>query len=417
MPPREPLAERAVLTAVADGVDEGRVAVELRSVPDCPNLAPARQELHAALADLGLPLGVVTEVVGDYPSPSVLVNGVDVMGGDGDGPAACRLDLPTAERIRAALRQAMGAESTAIVTEPSVVDCCAEPGNAIRTDRPSRAEQLPDRLRQVHQAILRHFAATGTAPTDADIRAAVDAADLDTAKALRQLAREDLVAVDSAGRLVAAYPFSPTPTPHVVSFGDVEVFAMCAIDALGMPFMLGTDATITSADPHTGQPVRATITNGAATYQPAEAVIVYAATGNTGRSVDTCCSTINFFTSGSNAQDWISAHPNLAATVLDQDQAVMLGRDIFEPLLAGGLNRILTDYVKVMPVLDPVQSRIAVGLWRLLAEGHAGHPLSAGRAAWPAGTAGGRRFRWCVGRHSPPGRQGQDRCLLGPVPA
>lgn len=322
------------MSAAADRAAEGRVAVELRFVPDCPNLAPARHELRAALADLGLPLAVVAEVVGDYPSPSLLVNGVDVMGGIGEGPAACRLDLPTGERIRAALRQAIGAEPATAVTEQSRVDCCAQPGNAIRTDRPRRAEQLPDSLRQVHRAILRHFAATGTAPTDADIRAGINAPDLDTAKALRELAREDLVAVDNAGRLVAAYPFSPTPTPHVVSFGDVEVYAMCAIDALGMPFMLGTDATITSADPRTGQPVRVTITNGAAIYQPAEAVIVYAATGDSGRSVDTCCSTINFFTSASNAQAWITTHPNLAATVLDQDQAVTLGRDIFEPLLA-----------------------------------------------------------------------------------
>ncbi|MBQ0897039.1 alkylmercury lyase family protein [Micromonospora sp. U56] len=322
------------MTTAADSAAEGRVAVELRSVPDCPNLAPARQELRAALVDLGLPLAVVTEVVGDYPSPSILVNGVDVMGGTGDESAACRLDLPTGDRIRAALRQAMGAGSATAETELSLVDCCAQPGNAIRADRPHRAEQLPDRLRQVHRAILRHFAATGTAPTDADIRAAVNGADLDTAQALRELAREDLVAVDAAGRLVAAYPFSPTPTPHIVSLDEVEVFAMCAIDALGMPFMLGTDATITSADPHTGQPVHVTITSGAATYQPPEAVIVYAATGNAGRSVDTCCSTINFFASAANAQAWIAAHPSLAATVLDQDQAVTLGRDIFEPLLA-----------------------------------------------------------------------------------
>ncbi|MFE9695090.1 alkylmercury lyase family protein [Micromonospora sp. NPDC005806] len=274
--------------------------------------------------------------MGDYPSPSILVNGEDVMGGSSDGPAACRLDLPTIERIRAALRRAMGAEAatTTAAMEPCLADCCTQPGNAIRTDRPRRAEQLPHRLRQVHRAILRHFAATGAAPSDADIRAAVDAADLDAAKAVRDLARQDLVAVDSAGRLVAAYPFSPAPTPHVVSLGDVEVFAMCAIDALGMPFMLGDDAVITSADPHTREPVRVTITNGAATYQPADAVIVYAATGGTGSSVDTCCSTINFFTNASNAQAWITAHPGLAATVLDQDQAITLGRDIFEPLLA-----------------------------------------------------------------------------------
>ncbi|MCW3841604.1 organomercurial lyase [Micromonospora yasonensis] len=321
------------MTAAADRAAEGQVAVELRSVPDCPNLAQARRELRAALTDVGLPLAVVTEVVGDYPSPSILVNGVDVMGDIDDGSAACRLDLPTGERIRAALRQAIGAEPATAVTEQSRAGCCAQPGNAIRTDRPRRAEQLPDSLRQVHRAILRHFAATGAAPTDADIRAAVSTADLDTAKALRELARDDLVAVNSAGRLVAAYPFSPTPTPHMVALGDVEVFAMCAIDALGMPFMLGTDAAIVSVDPHTGRPVRVIITNGAATFQPAEAVIVYAATGDTGRSVDACCSTINFFTSGSSAQAWINAHPNLVATVLDQDQAVTLGRDIFEPLL------------------------------------------------------------------------------------
>ncbi|WP_446210301.1 alkylmercury lyase family protein [Micromonospora sp. IBSANI012] len=322
------------MTAAAESAAASRVAVELRSVPDCPNLAPARHELRAALADLGLPLAVVTEVVGDYPSPSILVNGVDVMGGIGDDSAACRLDLPTGERIRAALRQAIAAEPATAAMEQSRVDCCEQLGNAIRTDRPRRAEQLPDSLRQVHRAILRHFAATGAAPTDVDIRAGVSAPDLDTAKALRELAREDLVAVDSAGRLVAAYPFSPTPTPHVVSFGDVEVFAMCAIDALGMPFMLGADAMITSSDPHTGQLVRVTITNGAARYRPAEAVVVYAATGDAGRSVDTCCSIINFFTSASNARAWITDHPNLAATVLDQDQAVTLGRDIFEPLLA-----------------------------------------------------------------------------------
>lgn len=69
-----------------------------------------RQALHAALADLGLPV-VVTEVVGEYPSPTILINDVDVMGGTGDGPAACRLDLPTVDRIRAALRHAIAAES------------------------------------------------------------------------------------------------------------------------------------------------------------------------------------------------------------------------------------------------------------------------------------------------------------------
>ena len=73
-------------------------------MPDCPNLAPVRGALYAVLAELGLPAELVVERVGDFPSPSVLVDGVDVMGSGGAGMAACRLDLPTATRIRATLR-------------------------------------------------------------------------------------------------------------------------------------------------------------------------------------------------------------------------------------------------------------------------------------------------------------------------
>jgi len=80
------------------------VIVELRSVPDCPNLAATRALLRGCLAECGLPLSV-TELVGDYRSPSVLVDGADVTGADSDGPAVCVLAPPTAEQIRAALRR------------------------------------------------------------------------------------------------------------------------------------------------------------------------------------------------------------------------------------------------------------------------------------------------------------------------
>jgi hypothetical protein len=83
--------------------DDGYVIVELRAVPDCPNVDATRDLLRACLAEAGLPLTVV-ERVGDYPSPSILVDGRDVTGGDPNGPAACVLSPPTADQIRAALR-------------------------------------------------------------------------------------------------------------------------------------------------------------------------------------------------------------------------------------------------------------------------------------------------------------------------
>jgi hypothetical protein len=79
--------------------------VELLLSPDCPNAAGARQVVTECLDEFGLGVPVV-ERVGDYASPTVLVDGVDVMtGAVGSPPAqACRLDVPTRSRVLAALR-------------------------------------------------------------------------------------------------------------------------------------------------------------------------------------------------------------------------------------------------------------------------------------------------------------------------
>jgi hypothetical protein len=82
----------------------GVVRVELRAVPDCPNLDAARDLLRACLDEAGLPDEFV-ERIGDYPSPSVVVDGVDVTGADPDGPASCVLRLPARGEILAALRR------------------------------------------------------------------------------------------------------------------------------------------------------------------------------------------------------------------------------------------------------------------------------------------------------------------------
>jgi hypothetical protein len=82
------------------------VDVELLLGPQCPNGPAARSVLTACLRRLGLDLQV-RERVGDYPSPTILVNGVDVMTGQRGAPPgqACRLDLPTAARVVAALQR------------------------------------------------------------------------------------------------------------------------------------------------------------------------------------------------------------------------------------------------------------------------------------------------------------------------
>jgi hypothetical protein len=81
------------------------VHVELLLTPDCPNAPAARAVLGECLDRLGLAVPV-HERVGEYPSPTILVEGVDVMTGTPNLPSApaCRLDVPTRSRVLAALR-------------------------------------------------------------------------------------------------------------------------------------------------------------------------------------------------------------------------------------------------------------------------------------------------------------------------
>ena len=79
--------------------------VELLLAPDCPNALAARAVLVSCLTRLGLAIGV-RERVGGYASPTILVDGVDVMTGTVGVPPrqACRLDVPTESELLAALR-------------------------------------------------------------------------------------------------------------------------------------------------------------------------------------------------------------------------------------------------------------------------------------------------------------------------
>jgi hypothetical protein len=74
--------------------------IELLTAPDCPHAAPARQVITDCLTSLGLDVPIIDRV-GRYPSPTVLVNGVDVMRPEAAARVgdACRLDLPTPQRV------------------------------------------------------------------------------------------------------------------------------------------------------------------------------------------------------------------------------------------------------------------------------------------------------------------------------
>jgi len=86
--------------------------VELLQYEGCPLAPAALQLVRQCLSALGAPEPVLVRI-GDYPSPTVLVNGADVMGSAAEPlkARACRVDVPTRERVLVALRAGLAAES------------------------------------------------------------------------------------------------------------------------------------------------------------------------------------------------------------------------------------------------------------------------------------------------------------------
>lgn len=83
----------------------GVARIEILHVPDCPLVEEVRETVRRSLATAGC-AAPVEELEGDYPSPSLLVNGIDVVTGRPPADhAACRRDLPTDEQVLAALEE------------------------------------------------------------------------------------------------------------------------------------------------------------------------------------------------------------------------------------------------------------------------------------------------------------------------
>ena len=87
---------------VAGGGPVPMIRVELLLVPGCPHVDAARRLLQSCLSEVGIQPRI-EEREGAYPSPTILINGEDVMGRPPSMEASCRLDVPTRERLLAAL--------------------------------------------------------------------------------------------------------------------------------------------------------------------------------------------------------------------------------------------------------------------------------------------------------------------------
>lgn len=187
----------------------------------------------------------------------------------------------------------------------------------------------------MHQAILHHFIKTGQAPTAAALTMILACSPVEVETMLAELAAKCLYRDPVGGEILAAYPFSARPTPHRLHLlNGQEVYALCAIDALGVSAMLDQPVTIRSSCAHCGLPVSLEVQGErVVTIQPSSVVIWYQAAEESCVPATAKCPGINFFCQAAHRVAWSKAHPDSNGHQLTVVTALERGVQIFGPLL------------------------------------------------------------------------------------
>jgi alkylmercury lyase len=183
--------------------------------------------------------------------------------------------------------------------------------------------------------ILKAFAKEGSAPHVREIAQALGLPVETVREACRTLARHDLIIWrDDEARIISAYPFSGLPTAHhVVMEGHQMLSAMCAIDALGIPFMLGQGARIRSSCFFCQKPVQVDIQDGLLGEAVPSTIVVWSSDRDGCCVAEARCPLMNFFCDDGHLQAWVATCPDERGSCLSLMEALDVGKATFGQLL------------------------------------------------------------------------------------
>jgi hypothetical protein len=197
---------------------------------------------------------------------------------------------------------------------------------------------LTQKEEEVRKAILVAFATSGISPTVSDIITFIpEFGPKEVSRICRRLGEKDLIVWEEAKQSVQnAYPFSGLPTSHAVHLkAGPRVYALCAVDALGIPVMLGQAAHIISRCAGCHIPVEvAVVPSGLGGYSPAESVVWFPLAEDVCCPVaESRCPDINFFCSPDHLEMWRKSRGWPDGLSMRMTEAFEAGREIFGSLL------------------------------------------------------------------------------------
>ena len=115
----------------------------------------------------------------------------------------------------------------------------------------------------VRRLVYQHFLEHERPPTATETAEAVGTSPAQVQAAYQRLARDHILALAPPGHEIRmAAPFSAVPTAFRIKTADHAWWANCALDALGVPVMLGTDASVLSICGDCEEPLGIEVRNG-----------------------------------------------------------------------------------------------------------------------------------------------------------
>jgi hypothetical protein len=287
--------------------------IQLLSVPDCPLVESARSALKNSLAQTHIDT-VVEELVGDYSSPTILVDGFDVTGRPREpkNQASCRLDLPTEEQILVALRGL------------SVLSC---------------ERSLTGRLQAATFRILLQTVKTVSVDY---LAAKMDVPDSITS-GIEELQRSAHIRLDANGCIIGALGLSLSTTTHELSIGGSRFWAWCAFDVIGIFGAIRASGLARSVDPCNGEHILLEFADGIPQNRK---YIVFMADVQSSRALcEDWCSKVNFFTSTESAEMWAQIN-GLAGSLVSVGNLVPVAVEVWSRLLTKGEELLIPGTTK-----------------------------------------------------------------------
>jgi len=165
-------------------------------------------------------------------------------------------------------------------------------------------------LRCIFESVLE----SGSVPTITEIGGRLKRPDEYIIRTIADLEAKDLLLRKKGTQeIVSLYPFSLTPTEHQLFLADGrKLFAMCAIDAVGMPIMFNRDVRIVSRCEGCKREITIEVGNGEIGPISEAEIMIWSPMRKEARPAETCCPVVKFFCSNEHLQQWESQNPDLA---------------------------------------------------------------------------------------------------------